>query len=199
MRILTVDVEDWFHILDNAETESEDTWQSFPSRVEAETERLLDLFDSHDQKATFFILGWVARNHPDLIAEIARRGHKIKCFPISLGQFAGKSFVFSGGGYFRIAPKFLLRRWFARPDYLMTYFHPRDFDGDQPVVPGLSKARHFKSYVGLQGAFSKLDTLMRGNAFMALRKASELAAWVQMSFENVVQPVGKPPEMEVVS
>ncbi|MCI0457619.1 MAG: DUF3473 domain-containing protein, partial [Gemmataceae bacterium] len=38
---------------------------------------LLDLLDAHSVKATFFILGWVAKRHPELVREIATRGHEI--------------------------------------------------------------------------------------------------------------------------
>jgi polysaccharide deacetylase family protein (PEP-CTERM system associated) len=46
-------------------------------RVEANTRRLLDLFDEKKIKGTFFVLGWVARRSPELIREIFRRGHEV--------------------------------------------------------------------------------------------------------------------------
>lgn len=275
LRILTVDVEDWFHILDNAETMTGSHWSRFPSRVEAETARLLDLFDRHKQKATFFILGYIARNHPEVVREIAGRGHEVathsdmhqlvydqtpeafeadlvtsmeaiaaaggglprayrapgfsitsetpwafdilarngievdasifpaprahgglpgfpevgpclietgsgrrlRAFPMSLGRIGPKSMVFSGGGYFRITPGPLLDRLFTRGDYVMTYFHPRDFDPDQPIVPGLSRSRRFKSYVGLASAFNKLDRLLGTFEFVNLGEAEEQIDW----------------------
>lgn len=42
-------------------------------------------------------------------------------------------------------------------DYMMTYFHPRDFDRDQPKVQGLPMMRQFKSYVGIKGAWKKVE------------------------------------------
>ena len=46
-------------------------------RAEANTRRLLDLFEASNIKATFFVLGWVARRSPELIREIPRRGHEV--------------------------------------------------------------------------------------------------------------------------
>jgi len=54
-------------------------WDSYASRVEANTHRLLDLFDESGVKATCFILGWVADRHPKLVAEIVKRGHEPAC------------------------------------------------------------------------------------------------------------------------
>jgi polysaccharide deacetylase family protein (PEP-CTERM system associated) len=79
LNALTVDVEDYFHVEAFSGSVSRDSWDTFPLRVEANTLRLLDLFDRHQVRATFFILGWVARKRPGLVAEIARRGHEIGC------------------------------------------------------------------------------------------------------------------------
>jgi polysaccharide deacetylase family protein (PEP-CTERM system associated) len=60
-------------------TISRASWDGFPLRVEESTRRLLDIFDRHGVKATFFVLGWVAWKRPRLVAEIAARGHEIAC------------------------------------------------------------------------------------------------------------------------
>jgi peptidoglycan-N-acetylglucosamine deacetylase len=275
IKILSVDVEDWFHILDNSSTATEKDWANFPSRLEDGLMRILDAFDRHGQKATFFVLGWIARKHPNAVAEIVHRGHEIashsdlhglvytqspcvfkddlvrsldaienatghrptayrapgfsiterstwafdilaqngievdcsvfpasrnhgglptfptggpciletsnghvlRVFPINFVNVLGLRFIFSGGGYFRLAPVGLLKRWFAASDYLMTYFHPRDFDPDQPLVSGLSAVRRFKSYYGLRSALSKLEALLETTKFMQLREAVEKVAW----------------------
>src|SRR5690606_7830971 len=52
-------------------------WSGYESRVEANTQRLLDCFDDHQVKATFFIVGWVAEKFPQLVKDIAKRGHEI--------------------------------------------------------------------------------------------------------------------------
>jgi polysaccharide deacetylase family protein (PEP-CTERM system associated) len=74
---MTVDVEEHFQVSAFADVVSRDTWDSSPSRVENNTLRLLDLFDTADVRATFFILGWIAERHPDLVKSIAARGHEI--------------------------------------------------------------------------------------------------------------------------
>ena len=81
-------------------------------------------------------------------------GRYIKEFPINVKTIAGKNIVFSGGGFFRLFPYWLIKAWGKDCDYMMTYFHPRDFDIGQPVVSGLPLFRRFKSYVGIKGAFN---------------------------------------------
>jgi polysaccharide deacetylase family protein (PEP-CTERM system associated) len=72
-----VDVEDWFQVSNFDHIVRRDEWDRYPSRVVANTRRLLDLFDETGAKATCFVLGWVAERFPELIAEIRERGHDI--------------------------------------------------------------------------------------------------------------------------
>jgi polysaccharide deacetylase family protein (PEP-CTERM system associated) len=74
---LSVDVEDYFQVQAFATRVPRSSWGSYPARVVANTTRLLDLFQDAGARATFFTLGWTARRHPDLVAEIARRGHEV--------------------------------------------------------------------------------------------------------------------------
>lgn len=74
---MTVDVEDYFHVSAFAKVISPTQWQQWPSTVERNTHRLLDLFDEEAIKATFFVLGWVAERYPVLINEIVKRGHEV--------------------------------------------------------------------------------------------------------------------------
>jgi polysaccharide deacetylase family protein (PEP-CTERM system associated) len=76
---LTVDVEDWYHVAAFAPYIERSRWDGLQSRVKANTESLLDLFDQHDVRATFFVLGWVAEREPDVIKRIHARGHEIAC------------------------------------------------------------------------------------------------------------------------
>lgn len=73
----SIDVEDWFHILDCEGAPDTANWTRLESRVERCTLTLLDQLDRHGARATFFSLGWIAEQHPNLIAEIARRGHEV--------------------------------------------------------------------------------------------------------------------------
>ena len=101
--LLTIDVEDWFQVENFKQSVPFSSWSSRESRVEENTHRLLDLFDSietgslsqssvpsHEPsatsdeldgechpKATFFILGWLAERCPQLVREIHSRGHEV--------------------------------------------------------------------------------------------------------------------------
>lgn len=75
--ILTVDVEDWFHICGIEGLIPEASWPQLESRVTTNTMRILEVLRQGRVKATFFVLGFVAERHPDLIQEIDRAGHEI--------------------------------------------------------------------------------------------------------------------------
>jgi polysaccharide deacetylase family protein (PEP-CTERM system associated) len=74
---MTVDVEDYFHVAALASSIDRSRWDDMEYRAEASTRRLLDLFDESSIRATFFVLGWVAKRSPDLIRDIHRRGHEV--------------------------------------------------------------------------------------------------------------------------
>jgi polysaccharide deacetylase family protein (PEP-CTERM system associated) len=274
MKILTFDIEEWFHILDNESTRNESDWQGFECRIYENMDRIHKVLDSKKQSATFFCLGWVARKYPEIIKEIDRRGYEIathsdqhqlayeqsksefeadlersvksledltgkkvrayrapgfslmqqnkwvfeillkygieidasvfpaerahggfpqfgqaepcwididgmmlKEFPINLYPVAGKHLIFSGGGYFRLFPYPFLKYMTKKSDYVMTYFHPRDFDEDQPVVPGLNAIRKFKSYHGIKNCMPKLEKLLDDYKFIDIKKADENTDW----------------------
>ena len=274
MKVLTFDIEDWFHILDNDKTADPSSWKLFPSRLATGVDRILKLLSDNDQTATFFCLGWVAENHPMVVKRILEGGHHIathshthqlayvqtkreyredlwrsidtlqqlcgrridtyrapgfsitsknlwafevmqdlgirvdcsifparrahggivqyasarpsiveygdsllKSFPINTTKIFGRDIVYSGGGYFRILPLNYLKRRFTQDEYVMTYFHPRDFDPDQPMVPGLDLTRRFKSYVGLGGTHRKLEFLLRKHQFISVETAVDIVDW----------------------
>ena len=104
-------------------------------------------------------------------------GRYIKEFPINIQRVAGKNIVFSGGGFFRLFPYWLINHWAKKCNYMMTYFHPRDFDTGQPVVPNLPLARRFKSYVGIKGAFRKFQRLLDNYAFVNVEQADNSINW----------------------
>jgi polysaccharide deacetylase family protein (PEP-CTERM system associated) len=74
---MTIDVEDYFHVsvFDGIVPRSQ--WDTMESRVVANTERLLDVFDEHEVKGTFFVLGWVCERYPCLVKTVASRGHEV--------------------------------------------------------------------------------------------------------------------------
>jgi polysaccharide deacetylase family protein (PEP-CTERM system associated) len=274
MNILTFDLEEWFHILDNDSTKTAHEWKYYESRIHANMERILNLLEAISVRATFFCLGWIVETYPDIIKEIVKRGHEIgthttmhqlvyeqspqgfaddlehslktleditgqkvkyfrapgfsirednrwvfdilvsqgieidssifpaprahggfpsykaiapsmiqydgiilKEFPISYATILGQPIIYSGGGYFRLFPYLCIKHWTQESSYLMTYFHPRDFDAEQPMIKSLSIRRRFKSYVGLSTAFTKLQKLLNDFAFINITEADKLIDW----------------------
>lgn len=314
MNILTFDVEEWFHLLDFDATRTEAEWGKYEVRIHENVDRILDILDRTDTKATFFIIGWVAKTYPEVVKKIAakyqigshtmnhqlvwqqkpvefradvessvkllqditgqpvecfrapgfsireqeawafdilaelgikydcsvfpahhahggmpafadsfRRSHgssrwssgnarvkgsksigpaiithggvKIKEFPVTTKEVMGRQVIFSGGGYFRLAPYWLLHKWsreaaeaqicpirvteeISRNEgYLLSYIHPRDLDGSQPMLEGLPMARKFKSYVGLKQAPEKLRKYLKDFKFVDVQTASDMIAW----------------------
>ena len=74
---LTVDVEDYFHVSAFEGVVSREGWDRYQSRVVANTSRLLETFAESGVHATFFVIGWVAEQHPDLVRRIAAAGHEV--------------------------------------------------------------------------------------------------------------------------
>ncbi|HEV7700095.1 MAG TPA: glycosyltransferase [Pyrinomonadaceae bacterium] len=75
--LLTVLVEDYFHVGAFENLIQQRNWSNFEPRYEQNTRKTLDLLDRYDTKATFFVLGWIAEQNPGLIREIAGRGHEV--------------------------------------------------------------------------------------------------------------------------
>lgn len=274
MNILTFDVEEWFHLLDFDATRGEEQWGQYEVRIYDNVERILNLLEEIDTKATFFIIGWVAKTYPDLVRRIAEKyeigshtmthqlvwqqspqefrqdveasvklleditGQKVTCFrapgfsiresekyafevlhelgittdcsvfpaahahggmpsyteqvpslikyngiqieefPVTFKNIASKHLIYSGGGYFRLFPYPLIKKWSKEQEkYLMSYIHPRDLDGGQPVLESLPLTRKFKSYVGVKGAEKKLRQYLTDFDFMDIRTAREQIDW----------------------
>jgi polysaccharide deacetylase family protein (PEP-CTERM system associated) len=77
--VISVDVEDYFHVEAFSDVVHRDQWNCYSSRVEQNTQRVLDLFDECGVKGTFFVLGWVAERYPALVRRIVERGHEAAC------------------------------------------------------------------------------------------------------------------------
>lgn len=274
MNILTFDVEEWFHILDNDSTRSEEQWKNYEVRIHENVDRILRILEDTNTKATFFIIGWIAKTYPEVVKKIAEKyeigshtmnhqlvwrqtpdefrqdvdysvkylqdmigkpiryfrapgfsiresepwafetlynlgieidcsvfpahhahggfpsygkaepaiievnGKRIKEFPISCREMGRSHLIYQGGGYFRLFPYTLIKQW-AKQDknYLLSYIHPRDLDAGQPMVPGLSLARRFKSYVGLQRAEKKLRQFLKDFHFTDIATADSSINW----------------------
>lgn len=325
MNILTFDVEEWFHLLDFDATRTEAEWGKYEVRIHENVDRILDILDRTDTKATFFIIGWVAKTYPEVVKKIAAKyqigshtmnhqlvwqqkpsefkedvessvkllqditGQPVECFrapgfsireqeawafdilaelgikydcsvfpahhahggmpgyaeayhdnpstgsgqaedenlrhevlrngggickmrgigpaiikhggvemkefPVTTKEVMGRQVIFSGGGYFRLAPYWLIHKWSREAaeaqicpvrvteeisrnaGYLLSYIHPRDLDGGQPMLEGLPMARKFKSYVGLKQAPEKLRKYLKDFKFVDVQTASDMIAW----------------------
>ena len=77
--VMTVDVEDYFHVQAFGEVIDRRQWDRYPLRVEKNTRRVLEIFHKYNVRATFFILGWVAERCAGLVREIAAAGHEVGC------------------------------------------------------------------------------------------------------------------------
>ena len=75
--LLTVLVEDYFHVGAFENLIQQRNWSNFEPRYEQNALKTLDLLDEFNTKATFFVLGWIAEQNPTLVKEIASRGHEI--------------------------------------------------------------------------------------------------------------------------
>ena len=74
---MSVDVEEHFQVHAFAQTIARESWHGQESRVQRNTEQVLQLFADHRAKATFFVLGWVAERCPGLIRRIVEEGHEL--------------------------------------------------------------------------------------------------------------------------
>ena len=109
---------------------------------------------------------------------IEYKGIKIKEFPVGFKTLAGKHIIFSRGGYFRLLPYPLIKKWSEESsNYMMAYIHPRDLDAGQPMLEGLPLARKFKSYVGLKGAEKKLRRWLTDFKFVDVETAQNTIDW----------------------
>ncbi|MDA3820123.1 MAG: polysaccharide deacetylase family protein [Candidatus Delongbacteria bacterium] len=77
MNILTFDIEEWFHILDNASTKTTNEWSNYETRIHANMERIFSMLEKTNTKATFFCLGWIAETYPEIVKEIVARGYEV--------------------------------------------------------------------------------------------------------------------------
>lgn len=111
-------------------------------------------------------------------ALIKHNGAAIREFPIPFRTIAGKHIIFSGGGYFRLFPYSLIKKWSEESsDYLLSYIHPRDLDANQPMIKELNSFRRFKSYYGLGGAERKLRKWLTDFKFVDLKEAENMIDW----------------------
>jgi peptidoglycan-N-acetylglucosamine deacetylase len=90
---------------------------------------------------------------------------------------AGIRTVLTGGGYFRLWPYGVIKHYTEKSPYVMSYFHPRDFDRNQPLLRDLNPYRRFRAYYGLQSSQQKLERWISEYSFTDLRTADESIDW----------------------
>ncbi len=263
LRLLTFDIEEWFVY----EQYPKGGKEYFLPIINELLDDLLNILDSYNHKATFFCLGIIAREYPDVIKRIAHRGHEIAChsdrhiwlnemtpddfekdlqlavqslesvinskiisyrapafsigsknkwvfdilsqndiqvdcsifpatrsgggynnfnqtgpviiktlygdlleLPVNIYNYSGFKIPFSGGGYFRLLPYSLISRMANKSEYIMSYFHLRDFDTKQKVVISW---RYFKSYYGIKQMLPKLKRFLADYEFSPVNAAFE--------------------------
>lgn len=118
-------------------------------------------------------------------ARIHYGGIEIKEFPMNVRKIMNQNMVFSGGGFFRLFPYYLIRNWTKKSPYVMSYFHPRDFDPDQPMLSQLPLIRIFKSYYGLRSSFHKLEQWLNDFETMSLLQADKIIDWDSTKIINL--------------
>lgn len=102
---------------------------------------------------------------------IRYKDYKIKELPINSATLFGKQIVFGGGGYFRLFPYRVIKKWMNQSDYNITYLHMRDFDYEQPRFKYLSKPRYFKSYYGIRQAYPKFEKMLADFKWISVGQA----------------------------
>ena len=274
MNILTFDIEEWFHLLDFDATRTESEWDRYEVRIYENVDRILDILEKTNSKATFFIIGWIAKKYPEVVKKIAAKyqigthtmnhqlvwqqtreefkrdvvdsihllqditGQKVECFrapgfsireqemwafdilaeagikydcsvfpapashggmpsygeavpkriqtdcgeikefPVVCHNILRKHVVFNGGGYFRLCPYSLIKKWTKQLNgYSLSYIHPRDLDANQPMLENLPLTRRFKSYVGVKTSEQKLRQYLSDFQFIDIAEANAMIDW----------------------
>lgn len=77
LNAMSVDVEDYFQVSAFSGLVRREDWASLPSRVERNTDKVMETFADAGVRATFFVLGWIAERHPFLIRRIVEAGHEL--------------------------------------------------------------------------------------------------------------------------
>lgn len=73
MNVITIDVEEWFHVLDFDATRTEAEWGKYEVRIHENVDRILDILEVSNTKATFFVIGWIAKTYPEVVKKIAAK------------------------------------------------------------------------------------------------------------------------------
>lgn len=123
---------------------------------------------------------------------ISHEGATLKEYPICLTSVLGKTMAYSGGGYFRLLPYWLVNKTMKRRDYNICYFHLADLISEKKRMmtkaeyedyfkePGTLKnrlVRYAKSNVGTGDAYGKMARLLSEHLFVSVREADKMIEW----------------------
>ncbi|MDB3999938.1 polysaccharide deacetylase family protein [Schleiferiaceae bacterium] len=109
-------------------------------------------------------------------------GTRIKEFPMSTTKFFGRGIGYSGGGYFRLFPYWKIRSIVQKSNYVMTYFHLKDFDKEQirqysDFYGESALSRYFKDYYRLNSNYFKYTKLVSEFDFISVKQADRKISW----------------------
>lgn len=79
LNILSIDVEDYFQVSAFDSIVERSQWDRYESRVERNTQKILEQLSLREVKGTFFVLGWVAEKFPSIVRSIHKEGHEVAC------------------------------------------------------------------------------------------------------------------------
>ncbi|MCH4155056.1 MAG: polysaccharide deacetylase family protein [Muribaculaceae bacterium] len=108
---------------------------------------------------------------------IKHNGYLIKEFPVNPHVFLGNHIIFSGGGYFRLLPYWIIKLFTTKSNYVMGYFHPSDFDPNQPKMKYLPIYQQWKNSVGLKSSFNKFKKYLSDFEFINIEQADIKIDW----------------------
>ncbi len=113
----------------------------------------------------------------------------LKEFPVILTKAFGKRIAFSGGGYFRLLPYCLIKQITKKNEYVMAYFHIRDFDSALKNKISfrnvkMNPVNYFKNFYGIANCYSKFHRFFKEFNFLSVKQAA-----AQIDWKNV--PVAK--------
>jgi len=80
IRILTFDIVDWFHIIQLSADNTLERWSNYEVRIHNGMDRIFKILDENNIKATFFILGYIAKKHPEIVKRIHDLGHEVAAY-----------------------------------------------------------------------------------------------------------------------
>ncbi len=112
---------------------------------------------------------------------ICYNGCSIKEFPIPTANVFGSQIAFSGGGYFRLLPYSIINRLTKENEYVMSYFHLRDFDSKQKRRFSM---RYFQTYYGIDRALSKFRCYVADFNFVNVEMAERSIDWTTVPEVN---------------